>query len=346
VNADFLAIIEAAYRLDLDERRWLEAIAEAAQGCLDAGLGIIAYTFDASDPARLQTHALAAVGPARDIDWAAVASRAPEIGKERMRQLYSPAPPALLLSECLGSPALDPATALPPLRRDLLENGIVDCIGIRGIDPSAKGCLLCVPLPEPRRLAPKTRRLLSQVAAHLAAGWRLRHGEHAQDDLETTDALLDPRGRLHRITGRAAPVEDLQALRAAAQSITLSKRLRMSDPRRSVELWKALVAGRWSLVEQFQRDGRHYLLVKRNDPRVNDPRALTLRERQVVAYARLGHSNKLIAYELGLAPSTVSQQLQSALGKLGIRSRMALVRMFGARVADEPSDEESDVSAG
>ena len=46
-------------------------------------------------------------------------------------------------------------------------------------------------------------------------------------------------------------------------------------------------------------------------------RALTPRERQVLGYAELGHSNKLIAYSLGLAPSTVATVLGKARKKIG-----------------------------
>ena len=37
---------------------------------------------------------------------------------------------------------------------------------------------------------------------------------------------------------------------------------------------------------------------------------------------------KLIAYELGLAPSTVDQHLRSALRKLRLRSRAELVTLY------------------
>jgi DNA-binding CsgD family transcriptional regulator len=40
---------------------------------------------------------------------------------------------------------------------------------------------------------------------------------------------------------------------------------------------------------------------------------LTERQRQILHYAELGHSNKLIAHLLGLAPSTVSTLLHRAL---------------------------------
>lgn len=59
-----------------------------------------------------------------------------------------------------------------------------------------------------------------------------------------------------------------------------------------------------------------------------DLAALSSRERQVAELARIGASNKEIAYELGLAHSTVRVLLARAATKLGAESRAALVRML------------------
>jgi DNA-binding CsgD family transcriptional regulator len=90
------------------------------------------------------------------------------------------------------------------------------------------------------------------------------------------------------------------------------------DSGRAVALWRGLVAGRWSLVEHFERDGRRYYLAHKNDPELAPDRALTLREKQVLVYAELGYSNKLIAYSLGLSSSTVATLLGKARRKVGM----------------------------
>jgi DNA-binding NarL/FixJ family response regulator len=89
-------------------------------------------------------------------------------------------------------------------------------------------------------------------------------------------------------------------------------------------MWQAMVSGRWSLLDHFDSDGRRYVLAHRNDPQVPDARGLTLRQRQVIAYAALGHSNKVIAYELGLSASTVGCHLARARAKLALPSAAAL----------------------
>jgi DNA-binding NarL/FixJ family response regulator len=120
------------------------------------------------------------------------------------------------------------------------------------------------------------------------------------------------------------PVSVIDAARETLrESIVRVERARSQKPTadEAVALWEALVAGRWSIVEHFERDGKRYYLAHRNDAELAPDRKLTAREQQVLAYAELGCSNKLIAYSLGLATSTVSTLLTSARTKLGVRAR-------------------------
>ncbi len=77
-------------------------------------------------------------------------------------------------------------------------------------------------------------------------------------------------------------------------------------------------------------DGRRYVVARRNDPLLPDPRALTLRERQVVGFVALGQANKLVAYALGITESAVSTHLSAAMRKLAVRTRSELVAFVGA----------------
>jgi DNA-binding NarL/FixJ family response regulator len=105
--------------------------------------------------------------------------------------------------------------------------------------------------------------------------------------------------------------------------------MRRTDPDEATALWRALVAGRWTLVERIDRDGKRFLVARANPPGAKEPLALTLPERRVAALLAMSHSQKLISYELDLAPATVSQIARSALKKLGVSSRGELVRLFG-----------------
>ena len=92
--------------------------------------------------------------------------------------------------------------------------------------------------------------------------------------------------------------------------------------------WRALVAGLLVVVELNDRDGRRTIVAR---PRAVDGcswDALTPCERDAVALAAAGHTNKLIAYELGIATSTVAMRLLRATRKLGLRSRVELIASF------------------
>jgi DNA-binding NarL/FixJ family response regulator len=118
------------------------------------------------------------------------------------------------------------------------------------------------------------------------------------------------------------------SLRAAVQR--LDKDEVRENGERSLSLWRGLLSGRWSIIRHFERDGRRFLLARRNDPEASGSSPLTTLERQIAGYAALGHSSKLIAYELGLAPSTVAERLQLAISKLGVRSRSELIQLFAS----------------
>ena len=96
----------------------------------------------------------------------------------------------------------------------------------------------------------------------------------------------------------------------------------------ALESWRALTGGRWSLVDQFDHDGKRYIVAYKNAPAAptSAVASLTEREAQVLGYLAQGHSNKLIGYELGLAPSTVAMHLGTAAGKLGTKTRVDLVK--------------------
>jgi DNA-binding NarL/FixJ family response regulator len=89
------------------------------------------------------------------------------------------------------------------------------------------------------------------------------------------------------------------------------------------------------LLDQFESDGRRFIVARENAPRPPGPGALTLRERQVVGYAALGHDNKIIAYDLGIAHATVKVLMARAAMKLGVRSRAEVISTYLAACGAE-----------
>jgi DNA-binding CsgD family transcriptional regulator len=157
---------------------------------------------------------------------------------------------------------------------------------------------------------------------------RLRRRLHAAVDAGSGEAILSPAGDVLHATGPGRHHDARLRLREAALAAEQARGpLRRSDAVAATQLWPGLVAGRWSIVDRFDSEGRRFLVAHRNAPECRGPRALTLRERQVLAHAQLAHSNKLIAYELGLSIGAVSTYLSAACAKLGVHTRAELVEL-------------------
>ena len=133
----------------------------------------------------------------------------------------------------------------------------------------------------------------------------------------------DARDEVEQIAERARQVDSARAAASGRGEDALS-------------VWQGLIDGRWSLVEEFDSDGKRFMLAHRNAEDVRDPRGLTQMESRVVGLAVRGYSDKLIAYHLGVSESTISSHLANALVKLRIESRIELVRRLGTRYPQAP----------
>jgi DNA-binding NarL/FixJ family response regulator len=105
-------------------------------------------------------------------------------------------------------------------------------------------------------------------------------------------------------------------LRSACQAVDPA---RESIEAAATEAGISLFGTRWSLLDRFERDGRTYVVAARSAFR-----QLTPREAEIVRLVGLGHTNKVIAYDLGLAWSTVRVLVHRAARKLRARTRTEL----------------------
>jgi DNA-binding CsgD family transcriptional regulator len=332
MSGDFVTVVEAAYRLDLDDREWLSVLANAAQPLLDRGFGVIGYDYDFShEPERIGPVANAGlVDGALEAGFKYHLSRSKE---ERLRFYRSG--PCITVHEIYA----EEAPPAPTGTEDLARLRIKDSLAIVANDPGDVGTMLLAPDVELVQIEPRSRNLWSYVAAHIAAGRRLRRRlpDGPGVSFEHAEAILDTRGQVVHAGDGAKDKLQREALREAAVAIDAARgALRREEPEAALSLWRALVRGTWTLVDQFDQDGRRFVIALRNAPSATRARAtLTPLERSIVGLLSSGHSNKIVAYELGISPSTVTRVTQSACRKLGLRSRLDLVR-FGL---DTPSDD-------
>jgi DNA-binding CsgD family transcriptional regulator len=308
-------VVEAAYRLDVDDRTWLTNVAKAVRPLIDDGRGLIAYYSDRRKaPGRWLDDAVTIDIPPIDL------ARAQEVlrtaGEMIQRVHFADQIPLGLASE-LPLDAAHPAVTT--YRNGLARNGVFDQAAFNTVSPAIKGLTVVAAQVQPRRFDARTRRLWARVSAHVAAALRLR------DALGEPDAVLTPSGRIEHAEGEARDAREVLRDAVLRQDKARGS-MRRKDPEAATEAWTALVDGRWSLVDRFERGGRRYLVARRNELALPDPRALTPRERAVAHLAALGKSSKLIAYELGVSESSVASRLASAKRKLRATSRVELVR--------------------
>ena len=320
--SDVVRIIEAAYDLNAaDEQAWLTRVAEEVRSVLGFDEGVVAYTYSMDATGWITPGALAVPGTSMDLAQSI-------LNPGDMGEAVTAAVIRVHLQSgpSLATDVVRPITAVATeyRRRVLGERGYEDALTINATDPTRRGAMFVVPLKRTKRLVPNLTSRYSRLGAHIAAGLRLRRALSSLVD----EAIIE-RGKVAHATGQASRPSAQSALRDAVVAAERARgTLRKRDPERALATWRGLVAGRWSVVDRFESNGRQYWVAHPNAPDAPDPRSLTARERQVAGFVALGQSNKLIAYELGISTSTVGVLVARAAKKLGVRSRAGLVAML------------------
>ncbi len=304
---DVVRIIEAAYRVERPEALWLEDALETIRPSLDHGMGCSAFLYDASDPTKLRIHTLRGASAPHD---EAVTRAIERSSPDRVAWVFR--------TQACRTASEGPDWENQPAAKLFRTWGIEDVLFVNGLDASGVGCFFTAKLSKRAPVSRATNARWSRIAAHLGAGYRLvrRLAE------SRSEAILSPSGKLEHAEGEATEGTARESLRRAVTAVERARgTLRRRDPDEAVETWRASVSARWSLVDQFESDGRRYVVARRNDVPGQGPESLSPRERQALALAAMGHHNKLVAYEMGISASTVRVLLTRAFKKLGVRSR-------------------------
>lgn len=321
--------VEAVYA-GIEDRRphaWLASVLPHVVACRSEDLGGLAHTYCLAGPVAGWTVSEPIVlGP-------------PEVATV-LQESFGRAPPAVrehhyyqmgptgTFSSATGSDL----TTLPNYRARVKRFLVRDQIYLNCGNPDGFGIIVNINLAAAETLRPAEKRRLGMLSAHLAAAGRIVLGLAQRDDADAAAAILEADGRVAHVT--PAHETRIATLREHAKRIDRARgAMRRTDPEGALASWEALVAGRYSLVDRFDSDGRRYVVAHVNEPGVHDPRGLSKTEAIVAGWAARGHSDKLIAYELGMASGTVSAHLARVFKKLGVRTRAEMVRQLRA-----PSD--------
>lgn len=319
------SIIEAAYRWAADERAWLAGIVEAARP-FEVGAGIVGCTIDLGQRSKIgeivtdegaRSHA------------PAIVSVTNALGASLARAMYAP-------TEFAGNAAwrLERITSAAGTSRESVEEragcALPPMWAVIGGNPEVRSIALA--FPSGKSLTPADAyphrdgaKHLGLLGAHLGAALRLRSAIAPSANDAETEAVLTPGGKVLHAAGAA---RHRSRSLAAAAARTERARLRRTTDDEALSLWRALVDGRWTIIDVEERDGKRLVLARRNMLGARDVAALDDAERDVAWLASMGHSHKYIAYELGFSEASVVRRLTSALTKLGFESRRDLVRFF------------------
>jgi DNA-binding CsgD family transcriptional regulator len=320
-TAALLDCMAAGYRLDLDDKKYVRNLVREAAPLLDRGLGIIGYTYDAKEGSGARVRQFA-FSDAFDPAWLPPFYKALEphgIDGESTRPIGFSTWQHMPFGQASAVRGMD--RLLPAF---VHLGGARDTIAINARDTDDRGLWIGAPMRSTRRVDVKTQTLFSRLSAHFTSAARLRGSKH-----RTPQAIMSTNGGLvHAEDDGVARHRD--ELRNAVRAFDLA---RTKQARRDVDLatrrWRPLVIAQWSLLDEFDSDGKRFIVAIDNRAPHRIPRgALSEREHQVLEHARLGYSNKEIAYALGLSSATVRVLMHRAAKKLRATTRAEAIAKF------------------
>jgi DNA-binding CsgD family transcriptional regulator len=318
---DTIAVLDSLYAEALEPRgSFLARAAGVMRPLLDAGLGTLVFEFDLSQPGVSISPIEEMVGE-RELATRVRSSFDNASAEFRMSTYVRG--PVLTLNDTLGCSLHDhPHTA--QFAREL---GAHDFLSVQAADVEQRGVQLEAPLPRGVTIDRGQRRQWSLLASHVSAAGRLHRRVTADASL---CAALELNG------GSARAVQESRAI--ATADVALGHAAARSGPVGTPTIWSILACGSWSPLSTYAGgSGRRIMFACANPPGMRDPRALSERERAVAERAAFGDANKVIAYELGIAETTVGVLLTRVRRRLRVRSRAELVRSVRALI-DTPCE--------
>jgi DNA-binding CsgD family transcriptional regulator len=314
---DAIGVVEASYALDLPMGGWLQRLLESSSPWLDRGYGALAVVWE-PDP-LVFTHVEVRGTP--DMMKGHLARWEQTFPRPGVLQLRRQAGTYRSFSETMR----DGNIAQQEFFRQEGDHSFEDYIALGSFPARHRYVQLGAMTDRLARTTPSERRLWETLGAHVTAGLGLME-DLSPGDSTSAEAVFTPDGRCVHAEGEARSTTARELLRHHARCIEKARGpLRRRDPEAALSLWKALVAGRWTIVDRWDADGRRYLVARRNQEKGRDPRALTAREVQAVEGAMRGEGNAQIAHALGIDDSTVATHLSRALRKLVLRRREHLL---------------------
>lgn len=205
-----------------------------------------------------------------------------------------------------ASPSSD--TYLRRMHQSFESVGVFDMRHLTTCDVDGLWLTLGIVQSEPRPVSRQSEYWM-RVRRHLTAAL---HAQHAFDVLRA------------RLDGR--PCETHEQLRGHLCELDAGATGLATDD--ATQLWCSLSRGELRAIDRFERAGRQYLVVASTYDDDPTPTFFTADEVELAALLASGKSEKWIALTQGIARSTMNARMKRALRKLGLHSRVELLKRF------------------
>jgi DNA-binding CsgD family transcriptional regulator len=310
-----LGFLEAAYAWERPDGPWLLGVMEAAARVWGGPHWVFGVMYDASDITRFR------------FEPPLFLQESPLL-KQSLLEALPRMPPDMVgriyrrMDVGFGRPegGLDDESV-----RALENLKTAELFAINGLDPSGRGCMIGLGA-EREAISDEETSMFRRLASHLASAYRCRRrltGD--KHPLDSSDAVLGPDGKVLHAREPAAAKDQLKILQRAAVVRRDARAAGHTQP--VTDGWVPRIQSRWTLVDIQNSEGDPCVIARENQASVGGLEMLTDRERQVVASAALGRSNKEIAYEIGIADATVRVLMSRACSRLGVSSRKELMEL-------------------
>jgi DNA-binding CsgD family transcriptional regulator len=313
-----LDIVEAAYAEVSETEVWLRRLTELA-ATFDLGRGVVGYV--QSSGADLRTPHFVAIGVEEyPAILASIQMSAPPAWHDHFGRAMVASGSFRGFLEALGESPEDLTRLTRPF-------GIYDALGVRAQDGTGWAVGFVAFSEGPIDASAAALERWTRVATHLGTSLRLRGrvdaGVHAEPD-----AVFTPGGLL--LDARSPTAERCrEPLQEGVRRVERARgSMRRTDTDGALSLWEGLLAGRWTLRDRVDTDGRRFVLAYANGLDAEARWPLSPRETAIARWAVGGASNKEIAYALGLGVGTVGWHLTSAMKKLRVRNRVELIGLW------------------
>ena len=317
---DPVAFLGAVYRLDLAEAEWLDGMLGCCESVLDVGDGLCGYAHDVAIEGHRGISLFRQTGSHRRYR-----SMFDDLHDLEPTSMYQFVAPRGFYVGC-GSSTDGASGPVPERAVRLFDEGVRDSVFMMTF---VDGNVLTIGAPSSTelRLRADAERQWRSLMKHVTAAYRLRLR------LATSTKIAEVSVERGDVDGD----EMTSPLRAEILRVAREREAFFGRERSNVDggsqLFRALIAGRFSLVDQWDSHGKRHVLVRDNAETDLDPRALTTAELRVARGLLDGRSTKELACDLGVRVSTVTSLGSNAYRKLGVVRRSELMMLAQATLA-------------